>query len=77
MLFRGRDRVRALGVLFQSLARHRGAATAIEYALIAALLSVTVGPTAASVGRQLGGLMVNIGAYLEGVPLTDPGPPLP
>jgi Flp pilus assembly pilin Flp len=59
------------------LARHRGAATAIEYALIAALLSVTVGPQAASVGKQLSGLMHNIGAYLEGVPLTEPDPPLP
>ena len=69
--------MRALSVLFQSLARHRGATTAIEYALIAALLSVTVGPTAASFGRQLSGLMVNIGAYLSGVPLTEPGPPVP
>jgi Flp pilus assembly pilin Flp len=67
----------ALSVLFQSLIRHRGATTAIEYALIAALLSVTVVPQAASVGKQLSGLMHNNGAYLEGVPLTEPDPPLP
>ena len=69
--------MRALSVLLWSLIRHRGAATAIEYALIAALLSVTVVPQAASFRRQLSGLMVNIGAYLSGVPLTEPDPPLP
>jgi Flp pilus assembly pilin Flp len=69
--------VRALSVLLQSLAHHRGAATALEYALIAALLSVTVVPQAASVGKQLSGLMNNIGAYLSGVPLTEPDPPFP
>ena len=74
---RERDRVRALGVLFQSLARHRGATTAIEYALIVAFLSVTVLPQAASVGKQLSGFMSNIGAYLSGVPLTKPDPPVP
>ena len=69
--------MRALGVLLWSLVRHRGATTAIEYALIVALLSVTVVPQAASVGKQLSGLMHNIGAYLEGVPLTEPDPPFP
>ena len=69
--------MRALSVLFQLLTRHRGAATAIEYALIAALLSVTVVPQATSVGKQLSGLMHNIGAYLAGVPLTEPDPPFP
>jgi len=67
----------ALSVLFQSLSRHRGATTAIEYALIAALLSVTVVPQAASVGKQLSGIMNNIGAYLSGVPQTEPDPPFP
>ena len=69
--------MRALGVLLWSLVRHRGATTAIEYALIVALLSVTVVPQAASVGKQLSGLMHNIGAYLSGVPLTEPDPPFP
>jgi hypothetical protein len=59
-----------------SLARHRSAATALD-TLTAALLSVTVEPTAASVGQQLSGLMVNISAYLTGVPLTEPDPPIP
>jgi Flp pilus assembly pilin Flp len=77
MSFRGRDRVHALSVLFQSLIRHRGATTAIEYALIAALLSVTIVPQAASAGKQLLGLMNNISTYLAGVPPTEPDPPLP
>ena len=73
----GRDRVRALSVLLWSLARHRGGATAVEYALIAALIAVPVVPAATSVGRELSGLMVNIGAYLADVPTTEPDPPYP
>ena len=69
--------MRALCVLFQMLARHRGGVTALEYALIAALLSVTVVPQAASFGKQLSGLMYNIGASLAGVPLTEPDPLIP
>ena len=69
--------MRALGVLLWLLVRHRGATTAIEYALIVALLSVAVVPQATSFGRQLSGLTANIGAYLTGVPLTEPDPPLP
>jgi Flp pilus assembly pilin Flp len=66
-----------LSALLWSLARHRGGVTALEYALIVALLSVTVVPQATSVGKQLSGLMHNIGAFLAGVPLTEPDPSLP
>jgi len=69
--------VHALSVLLLSLARHRGGVTAIEYALIVALLSVTIAPQATSIGKQLSGLMHNIGASLARVPLTEPDPPIP
>jgi len=69
--------VRALSVLLWSLARHRGAATALEYALIAALIGVPVALTTISVGRELSGLMVNVGADLRNVPRTETDPPLP
>jgi Flp pilus assembly pilin Flp len=57
------------------LARHRLGVTGIEYALIAALVAVTVVPTAASLGKQLAGLMHNVGASMAGIPLTELDPP--
>ncbi len=69
--------VRALSVLLWSLVRHRGAATALEYALIAALIGVPVALTTISVGRELSGLMINVSADLANVPRTEPDPPYP
>lgn len=63
-----------LCVLLRSLARQRGGATALEYALIAALIAAPILPTTASVGKQLSSLMVSISAYLSGVPQTEPDP---
>ena len=67
--------MRALCVLLRSLALYHGGATAIEYALIAALVAVTVVPTAATVGKELAGFMHNVGASLAGVPQTEVYPP--
>ena len=67
--------MRPVCVLLRSPAHHRGGVTGIEYALIAALIAVTIVPTAASVGKQLAGLMHNVGATLAGVPLVEPDPP--
>lgn len=69
--------VRVPGVLLWSLLCHRGGATVVEYALIAALIALPVAVTTISVGRELSGLMHNLGAELAGVPLTEPDPPYP
>jgi Flp pilus assembly pilin Flp len=67
--------VRVLCVLLRSTARHRGGATAIEYALIAALVALTIVPTTATVGREMAGIVHNVGASIRGVPQVDVDPP--
>ncbi len=61
----------------RSPAHHCSTATALEYALIAALIAVPIMAATTSVGRELAGLLHNFGAYLAGVPLVEPDPPLP
>ena len=63
--------MRALCVLLRSLGLYRRGATAIEYALIAALVALT----AATVGNELAGFMHNVGASLAGVPRVEVYPP--
>ena len=65
----------ALRLLLRSLAAHRRAATAIEYACIAALLAMTIAVATTSVGHQVGGLLNNVARHLLGAPLVEPPAP--
>jgi len=58
--------LRALCILLRSLAHHRGGVTGIEYALIAAVIAVAIVPAAATVGKQMAGIMCDISASLAG-----------
>lgn len=69
--------MRALRFLLRSPAHRCSTATALEYALIAALIAVPIVATTTSVGTELAGLLHNFGTYLAACPLVVPDPPLP
>ncbi len=53
--------------LVHNFARDEQGATAIEYGLIAALISITVIAWAASFGSRLGGFLTGMGNWFSGI----------
>ena len=67
--------MRALRLLLRSLAHHRSAATAVEYAFVAALSGVAIAAATTSVGNELSGLMNDVARILLGWPPVEAPPP--
>jgi Flp pilus assembly pilin Flp len=64
----------ALRVFLRSPVRHRSSvATALDYALIVALIAVPITEIMASAG-ELTGLLHDVGTYLAIVPAVEPDP---
>lgn len=53
--------------LFRRLRKNEDGATAIEYGLIAGIISIVIVSTITMVGSKLEGVFYNIGSTLEGV----------